>query len=142
MVIAFVLQAVCLCWSLTVGRVVRRLVRRHAGARYFTWGEVYSLFPATLRRLLRHAARDVELQRALHRQGRGVDHRRLARGAALRAVRQLVDAASTAARSMALVAAGMAVGLCARASARRMASAARHAGGAAVTGRRSEPDAM
>ena len=43
---------------------------------YFTWGEIYSLFPSTVGGLLRHASRDVELRRPLHGEGRGVDHRR------------------------------------------------------------------
>ena len=58
---------------------------------YFTWGEIYSLFPATVGDYFgtRHATSNYA--RALHRQGRGVDHRRLGRRAALRAVRQLGD---------------------------------------------------
>ena len=65
--------------------------------RLFTWGEIYSLFPAMLARLLRHSPCHVELRRGLHRQRRGVDHRRLGGAPDLRTVRHLGGRADTAA---------------------------------------------
>ena len=92
MIVTFVLQAICL--------VARR---RRSGSSpaawfavtlvlvYFTWGQIYSLFPSTSGDYFgtRHATSNYA--RAVHRKGRGVDHRRLGRRAALRAVRQLDD---------------------------------------------------
>ena len=66
------------------GRPISGAVRRSRWCSvYFTWGEIYSLFPSTVRRLLRHATRHLELRRAVHGEGCGGDHRRMGRRAAL-----------------------------------------------------------
>ena len=87
--IAFLLQAVCLVLVLTVGQWSGTLFAITLVLTFFTWGEIYSLFPSIVARLLRHEARNLELRRALHGEGRGLDHRRLAGGVALRAVRHV-----------------------------------------------------
>ena len=89
MMLTFALQAVCLLLVVTVGRLSGGLFALTLVLVYFTWGEIYSLFPSTCGRLLRHAPCHVELRRALHRERRGVHHRRLVRGDAVRTVRQL-----------------------------------------------------
>ena len=90
MILAFVLQAICL--FLVVARradVSRRWFAVDARARLLHVGRDLLAVPVHVGRLLRHAPRHVELRRAVHGQGRGVDHRRLGRRAALRTVRQL-----------------------------------------------------
>jgi len=47
MVVAFVLQAVCLILVLAVGQISGRWFAVTLVLVYFTWGEIYSLFPAT-----------------------------------------------------------------------------------------------
>jgi OFA family oxalate/formate antiporter-like MFS transporter len=47
MVIAFLLQAICLVLVVTVGRISGALFAVTLVLVYFTWGEIYSLFPAT-----------------------------------------------------------------------------------------------
>ena len=91
MIVAFVLQAVCLFLVVALGQLSGALVRVHARARLLHLGRDLLALPVHVGRLLRHHARHVELRRALHREGRGVDHRRLVRRVAVRAVRQLVD---------------------------------------------------
>ena len=90
MAIAFLLQAVCLVLVLTVGRLSGTLFTVTLVLTFFTWGEVFSLFPSIVGDYYRHAARHIELRRAVLGQGRGVDHRRRSRRAVVRAVRQLV----------------------------------------------------
>ncbi len=48
MMIAFALQAVCLLLTLTVGRLSGGLFTLSLVLVFFTWGEVFSLFPATV----------------------------------------------------------------------------------------------
>lgn len=48
MVIAFVLQAFCLLLTLTVGQLGTAWFATTLVLTYFTWGEIFSLFPATL----------------------------------------------------------------------------------------------
>ena len=98
MVLTFVLQAVCLASVVTLGQLSGRLVRRHARRGVFHLGPDLFALPVDVRRLLRHATRDIELRRDLHREGRGVDHRALGRRADLRADGQLGDGLSTAAQ--------------------------------------------
>ncbi len=89
MIIAFLLQAMCLLLVLVARPDLRRLVRVHAGARLLHVGRDLLAVPVDVGRLFRHPPRHVELRRAVHGEGRGVDHRRLVRRAALRTVRQL-----------------------------------------------------
>jgi OFA family oxalate/formate antiporter-like MFS transporter len=48
MVLAFVLQAACLVSVATLGRLSGLLFTAALVLTFFTWGEIYSLFPATL----------------------------------------------------------------------------------------------
>ena len=89
MTLAFSLQAACLLLVVLVGRASAAWFVLTLIMVYFTWGEIYSLFPS-LGRLFRPPSCHVELQRALHRQGRGGDRRRLVGRDPLRAIRQLV----------------------------------------------------
>lgn len=47
MIVAFLLQAVCLCLLVMVGHVNAFLFSLTLVLIYFTWGEIYALFPAT-----------------------------------------------------------------------------------------------
>ena len=83
MVLAFGLQAIGLFLVVAVGQTSAAMFSLTLVLVYFTWGEIYSLFPRHRRRLLRDAARHLELRGALQCQGRCLDHRRVVRGAAL-----------------------------------------------------------
>src|SRR5262249_33358830 len=48
MIVAFVLQAFCLFAVLTLGRTSATMFTITLVLTFFTWGEVFSLFPATL----------------------------------------------------------------------------------------------
>jgi len=48
MVVAFVLQAVCLLMVMTLGQASGLWFSVTLVAVYFTWGEIYSLFPSTV----------------------------------------------------------------------------------------------
>ena len=48
MIVAFGLQAICLIGVLTLGRTSATLFTLMMVLTFFTWGEVFSLFPATL----------------------------------------------------------------------------------------------
>ena len=61
MVLTFVLQAVCLASVVTLGQLSGRLVRRHARRGVFHLGPDLFALPVDVRRLLRHAKRDIEL---------------------------------------------------------------------------------
>ena len=92
------------------GRSSGVLVReRRSSLVYFTWGEIYSLFPSVSGRLLRHAPCDVELRRALHGEGRRVDHRPAGLGALLFEQTGSWAMGFYGSAVMALVAAGIAV---------------------------------
>jgi OFA family oxalate/formate antiporter-like MFS transporter len=47
MIIAFILQAICLLLVLAFGQISGTLFAFTLVLVYFTWGEIYSLFPAT-----------------------------------------------------------------------------------------------
>ena len=78
------------CWSLTVGQLSGTLFAVTLVAHLLHVGRDLLAVPVARRRLLRHAVRHLELRRAVHGEGRRVDHRRRRRGGALRAVRHLV----------------------------------------------------
>ena len=48
MIVAFVLQAICLFLVVTVGQRSGGGSRSRWCSSYFTWGEIFSLFPSTL----------------------------------------------------------------------------------------------
>lgn len=48
MIVAFLLQAVCLCLVLVLGRISGAWFIFTLVLVYFTWGEIFSLFPSTV----------------------------------------------------------------------------------------------
>jgi OFA family oxalate/formate antiporter-like MFS transporter len=89
MVVAFLLNAVCLLAVLKLGQWSGNWFAFGLVLVYFTGGQIYSLFPAYNRRLLRNQERHVELCGALHRKRCRSVHWRVGRAATVRAVRQL-----------------------------------------------------
>ena len=70
MIIAFILQAICLLLVVGVGADIGRLVRVHARARLLHVGRDLFIVPRDRGRLFRNPPRDLELRHALHGQGR------------------------------------------------------------------------
>ena len=62
MIVAFVLQAICLFLVVAVGQTPAALFAFTLVLVYFTWGEIYSLFPATSGDYFGTQARHVELR--------------------------------------------------------------------------------
>jgi hypothetical protein len=110
MIVAFTLQAFFLYLVVAIGQQSAALFAFTLVMIYFTWGEIYSLFPAPLADYFgtRNATSNYAV--AVHGQGHGLDHGRVGRRAAVRAVRQLGGGVYSSA-VMALVAAGIAFGL-------------------------------
>ena len=91
MILTFVLQAVCLTSVVTLGQISGAWFAATLVAVYFTWGQIYSIFPSMSGDYFGTQTRHVELWRAVQRQRRGVDHRSVGRRDDFRAVRKLDD---------------------------------------------------
>ena len=91
MIVAFVLQAICLCLVVLVGQQSAAMFAFTLVLVYFTWGEIYSLFPSTSGDYFgsRHATSNYAVLYTA--KGRRVGHRWLCGRALVRADRQLVD---------------------------------------------------
>ena len=87
--IAFALQAVCLVLVLTVGRLSGTLFTVTLVATFFTWGEVFSLFPSLVADYFGTKIATANYGVMYSAKGVVVDHRRRHRGDAVREVRQL-----------------------------------------------------
>jgi MFS family permease len=111
MVVAFLLQALCLYLVVSVGPALDRLVRHHAGAHLFHVGRDLLALSGDVGGLLRHSPRHLELRRAVHGQGHGRDHGWLGRRTAVRVCPAVGRPGFYGSAVMALVGAGLAFGL-------------------------------
>ena len=87
--IAFLLQALCLVLVLTVGQWSGTLFTITLVLTFFTWGEIFSLFPSIVADYYGTKCATANYGVMLLREGRGLDHRRRAGGVALRALRHV-----------------------------------------------------
>ena len=90
MVIAFGLQAASLLSVVWLGQLSGLLFTVTLVMTFFTWGEIYTLFPSILGDWFGSRNGDVELQLSLYRQGRGGHPRWGSGGENGRSVRELV----------------------------------------------------
>ena len=122
MIIAFVLQALCLFLVVTLGQLSGAWFAFTLVLVYFTWGEIYSLFPSIVGDYFgtKHATSNYAVLYTA--KGVGVDHRRLGSAALLFERFGSWAVGFYGSAVMALVAAGLAFGL--RASRRRASQGA------------------